>query len=216
MIQDRLEFFRSVLDTMPSAVFVVDADVRILHLNATAAAWLGKDKNAVFMLRGGEVFHCIRSTETPEGCGHSESCRDCVIRGSVQAAMRGSKLFRAKARVQLRQHGRVTDFHLLITTAPFTHEATPLALLILEDISELIQLRSLLPICANCKKIRTDQGAYVQIEAYLREHSYAEFSHGICPECIQVLYPEVQRRKAEAALKIAASLALPGGHVRSA
>jgi PAS domain-containing protein len=191
VLQDRLEFFRSVVDTMPSAVFVVDADVRILHLNAMASAWLGKDKDAVFMLRGGEVFHCIHSTETPEGCGHSESCRDCVIRGSVQAAMRGSKAFRAKAKAQLWQHGMVTDIHLLITTAPFTLEATPLALLILEDISELIQLRSLLPICANCKKIRNDADYWEHLESYFQTRLGVDFSHAVCPDCLRALYPDL-------------------------
>lgn len=193
MLQDRLEFFRSVLDSIPSAVFVVDADVRILHLNATASGWLGKDKDAVFMLRGGEVFHCIHSTETPEGCGHSESCRDCVIRGSVQAAMRGSKAFRAKARVQLRQREALTDIHLLITTAPFTHEEQSLALLILEDISELIQLRSLLPICANCKKIRNDADYWEHVESYFQARLGVDFSHSVCPDCLRILYPDLHK-----------------------
>ena len=193
MLQDRLEFFRSVLDSMPSAVFVVDADVRILHLNATATAWLGQDTDAVLMLRGGEAFHCIHSTETPEGCGRAESCRDCVVRGSVRAAMRGSKVFRAKARVQLRQRERLTDIHLLITAAPFAHEEQQLALLILEDISELIQLRSMLPICANCKKIRNDADYWEQVESYFQTRLGVDFSHSVCPECLGRLYPDLQK-----------------------
>ena len=52
-----------------------------------------------------------------------------------------------------------------------------------EDISELLQLRSLLPICAWCKKVRDDTGYWQQIEVYVSEHSDAEFSHGICPDC---------------------------------
>lgn len=51
-------------------------------------------------------------------------------------------------------------------------------------------LRGLLPICSSCKKIRADDSYWTQIEAYIREHSEAEFSHGICPECTQKLYPE--------------------------
>jgi PAS domain S-box-containing protein len=51
-------------------------------------------------------------------------------------------------------------------------------------------LSGLLPICANCKKIRDDKGYWTQIEGYIKEHSEAEFSHGICPDCIQKLYPE--------------------------
>ena len=51
-------------------------------------------------------------------------------------------------------------------------------------------LSGMLPICANCKKIRDDQGYYQQIEHYITEHSDAEFTHGICPDCAQILYPE--------------------------
>jgi hypothetical protein len=49
-------------------------------------------------------------------------------------------------------------------------------------------LTGLLPICVACKKIRDDQGYWNQIEAYIRDHSDAEFSHCICPECARALY----------------------------
>lgn len=52
------------------------------------------------------------------------------------------------------------------------------------------QLSGMLPICASCKKIRNDKGYWEQIEMYVRDHSEAEFSHGICPECAKTLYPE--------------------------
>jgi len=51
-------------------------------------------------------------------------------------------------------------------------------------------LGGLLPICASCKKIRDDKGYWNQIESYIRDHSEAEFSHGICPDCAKKLYPE--------------------------
>jgi hypothetical protein len=51
-------------------------------------------------------------------------------------------------------------------------------------------LEGILPICASCKSIRTETGAYEQIEAYVSRHSEAQFSHGICPECMKKLYPE--------------------------
>ena len=52
-------------------------------------------------------------------------------------------------------------------------------------------LSGLLPICANCKKIRDDQGYWTQIESYIRDHSEADFSHGVCPDCLGSLYPDV-------------------------
>jgi hypothetical protein len=51
-------------------------------------------------------------------------------------------------------------------------------------------LRGLIPICSSCKKIRNDQGYWTQIETYLREHTDAEISHGLCLDCLRKLYPE--------------------------
>lgn len=55
---------------------------------------------------------------------------------------------------------------------------------------ELDSLAGVLRICSSCKRIHTDRGAWDQIEVYLTEHSEAEFSHGICPECEAKLYGE--------------------------
>ncbi len=60
-----------------------------------------------------------------------------------------------------------------------------------EALANVKTLSGLIPICASCKKIRDDRGYWNQIENYLKEHSEAEFSHGICPDCAQRLYPEV-------------------------
>lgn len=55
--------------------------------------------------------------------------------------------------------------------------------------SEVKMLSGLLPICASCKKIRDDKGYWNQIESYIQDHSEAEFTHGLCPECAEKLYP---------------------------
>ncbi len=58
-------------------------------------------------------------------------------------------------------------------------------------LAEVTHLSGLLPICASCKKIRDDQGYWKQIESYVSEHSEAQFSHGLCPECMMMLYPDL-------------------------
>ena len=52
------------------------------------------------------------------------------------------------------------------------------------------RLRGLLPICSHCKKIRDDKGYWEQIETYISEHSDAEFTHGLCPDCAKKYYPQ--------------------------
>ena len=66
-----------------------------------------------------------------------------------------------------------------------------------KSLTKVRQLSGLLPICASCKKIRDDKGYWNQIETYIRDHSEAEFSHGICPECSKKLYPEYHREEPE-------------------
>jgi len=58
-------------------------------------------------------------------------------------------------------------------------------------IAKIRTLSGLLPICASCKKIRDDKGYWNQIETFIRDHSEAEFSHGICPDCARKLYPDL-------------------------
>jgi hypothetical protein len=64
-----------------------------------------------------------------------------------------------------------------------------------KTLSEVKVLRGLIPICSSCKRIRDDKGYWNQIESYIKKHSEAEFSHGICPECIEKLYPDLKGYK---------------------
>jgi len=57
-------------------------------------------------------------------------------------------------------------------------------------LSKIRTLSGLLPICSSCKKIRDDKGYWHQVESYISDHSKAEFSHSICPECTEKLYSE--------------------------
>jgi ligand-binding sensor domain-containing protein len=59
-----------------------------------------------------------------------------------------------------------------------------------EAVAQIQTLKGLLPICASCKKIRDDSGYWNQMETYIHEHSGADFSHSICPECLLKLYPD--------------------------
>jgi two-component system, chemotaxis family, CheB/CheR fusion protein len=58
-------------------------------------------------------------------------------------------------------------------------------------LEEIRTLRGIIPICANCKKIRDDKGFWNQVESYISDRTEAQFNHGVCPECIEKLYPEL-------------------------
>ena len=67
--------------------------------------------------------------------------------------------------------------------------------LVAERTAEIKTLQGTLPICANCKKIRNDQGAWQQLEIYISQHTDAQFSHGICADCKKELYPQLSRKR---------------------
>jgi hypothetical protein len=56
-------------------------------------------------------------------------------------------------------------------------------------------MQSMLPICSSCKKIRDEQGYWQQVETYFKDHTGVQFTHSICPECAQKLYPNLNREK---------------------
>ena len=60
-----------------------------------------------------------------------------------------------------------------------------------QALARIKTLRGLIPICVSCKKIRDDEGFWNQVEEYIEQHSEAEFTHGICPDCATTLYPEL-------------------------
>ena len=58
------------------------------------------------------------------------------------------------------------------------------------------QLSGLLPICSYCKKVRDDTNYWQQVEAYVGQHSEAQFSHGICPDCYEtIVKPELRKHQ---------------------
>jgi len=183
-------FYRAVLDAIPSPVLVVEEDVRIVSYNAAAAGLLSGDATAVLHRRAGEALRCLHSTESPDGCGRGPVCLDCVVRQSVNQALEGKGTVRRKARMEIVSHEQVTPIFLLVTATPLQYEGRDLVLVLLENIGELISLHGLLPICAGCKKIRSEDGYWHHLESYFESHLDVDFTHGLCPDCIKRLYPE--------------------------
>jgi PAS domain S-box-containing protein len=78
------------------------------------------------------------------------------------------------------------------TTARRAAEAEREALIaeLQRALSEVRTLTGIIPICAGCKKVRDDAGYWQAVELYVGEHTGADFSHSLCPDCMTRLYPE--------------------------
>lgn len=190
MFVEKNEFLSSVFNAIPAMLLVVDEDVSVCFWNKAAAKIVGTDREKIYKRRGGEVLGCVHALDVPGGCGRGPNCKDCIIRNAVKKACGGAVVHREKTRMELHAGGMSVEAHLLVTAAAFVFEGMPLVLLTLEDISEVMQLQSLLPICAGCKKIRDDKQYWESVDRYFNKYLDIEFTHSLCPECIKKLYPD--------------------------
>lgn len=186
-------YFRILFDAVPSPVLIVDFDVRILDYNIAGAGLLGQDRRLQYMKRGGDALHCVHSYESPEGCGRSTDCSDCIIRNSVSEALRDGKVCRRRTMMRLvdGQANPRREVMLLVTASPFRYEEKDLVLLILDDVSEVMELQKILPICSYCRKIRSDENYWKSVEEYFLEHQNLLFSHSICESCMREHFPKI-------------------------
>lgn len=189
----RNSMLQSAFDAIPSLIFVVDEDVRIQAYNAAAAGLLAGDRAAVLKHRAGDLLHCLHSTETPGGCGRAPFCRECIVRNSVAGAFQGRRVVRNRAKIEIVRDETAVEIYALITTSPFQYEAKPFVLLVVEDISEIAELRRIIPICSFCRKVRDDKESWLRVESYFKTHWDLDFSHSLCPECMEKHYPEEYR-----------------------
>lgn len=172
-----------VFDAMPSMIFVVDGDMRVQTYNAAAAELLAATDGAVFKGRCGEVLGCLNAKGSPRGCGHGHACSGCVVRNAVAKVFAGGRVVRQRSRLELTLEGRTIDLFAQVTASPFLFDGQELALLVIEDFSEIMALKRMIPICSVCKKIRDGASSWSRLEAYFKEQWGVDFSHGYCPEC---------------------------------
>ena len=182
------QLYAEILDAIPIPIFLVDDDVRILDLNTAASSVFGLSKQAVHLRHGGEVLHCLNSTDAPEGCGRGPACKSCVIRNSVGNSLKGLKTTRRRMKFEMIVEPGKAELELFITATPLPQAGENAVLLIVEDITEISKLRAIIPICSECKRVRNDGQYWQQVDSYFHDYIGVDFSHGLCPECLQTVY----------------------------
>jgi len=179
----------------PSATIIVDRDGRVIKSN------MAKKRTGDRLPRIGDVMY--RDYASKHVINMYQELMDSINDGAI------------KSFPQLKYGNKI----LSITIAPFPDGAIITSQDVTRQIEaendnihlirelrralqEVEQLRNLLPICASCKKIRDDSGYWNDIEVYFQKHGNLNFSHAMCPECVEKLYPDVwesiKKRKAAA------------------
>jgi transcriptional regulator with PAS, ATPase and Fis domain len=141
-------FLKSLFESIPCGVLIIDGDRRILAVNNVLEQTFGISEAEVMDQRGGEALKCVNAFKDPKGCGFAEECVSCGVRNTALEALSGNQVHRKKATFQLLVDGKTRSLQLLISAAPFDHEGKRLAVIILEDMTELNTLR---------KRLKTDQ-----------------------------------------------------------
>ena len=141
-------FLKSLFESIPCGVLIIDGDRRVLAVNNILEQTFGISGAEVMDQRGGEALRCVNAFKNPKGCGFAEECITCRVRNTALEALEGNQIHRKKSNLQLLVDEKTRDLQLLISAAPFDHEGKRLAVIILEDITELNTLR---------QRLKTDQ-----------------------------------------------------------
>ncbi len=184
---------RRIFDAIPAPILILDTDYRVLDHNLAAGEILALTEQEAAAVLCGESLGCIHIDRSPAGCGSGEPCATCVLRLSVRRAQAGRSTVRQPTRMLLRrdatQQHQPVDF--LVSASPLSHEDETLVLMMLEDVTELTDLRRIIPICAQCGKMRDDDQYWQSVQDYLTRYTQVRFTHGLCPECLHALYPDL-------------------------
>ena len=190
---------QNVLDS-PSPLCITNTDFEIVQANkAYLEIW------PITSSEAGKALKCYESR--PGALCHTSDCplqqvidgkSEVTVESAKYKSREGANTFIISARPFRNAEGAllgvVESFQNISERIKAENAKAELIDGLQEALDKVNLLGGLLPICASCKKIRDDKGYWNQIESYIRDHSEAEFSHGICPDCAKKLYPDFYDR----------------------
>lgn len=173
----------ALLDAIPSLAFVVDADATVLEANRAARLWLADGAAVRLKLPPGDVLRCIFPRDSRGDCGTTEGCPSCGLRRSIEAAIAGRPAPRRVAHMLVSPAGRPEDRWFLVSASPLALEGRRLAVVVLEDATQLVELRELLPFCPGCGASREAPDPLGQARIFLRKHPDFLLADELCADC---------------------------------
>ena len=105
-------FLKTLFDSIPCGVLIVDRDRRIQAVNNVMERTFGISSVEVIDKRGGEALNCIHASESPKGCGFADECQNCQVRNTALKALADEQIHRKKANLQLLTNGKNYRFSI--------------------------------------------------------------------------------------------------------
>ena len=193
---------RTLIDNLPDAIFVKDVECRKIIANPMDIRYMGvqSEKDVI----GKTDFDFYLPTEAAKYYADDKSVIESgipIINGeSYILDKQGNKIYTLFFKIPLRDEqgniiGLVGVARDITERKRIEEERERLIAELQTALADVKTLSGLVPICSNCKKIRDDKGYWTQIEGYIQEHSQAKFTHGVCPDCMDKLYPNFVAKK---------------------
>jgi PAS domain-containing protein len=182
---------RSVIEAVPSPLFILNKNLEIVDHNKAGVLFVGPDAEILLMRLCGEALHCFHEQEAIEKCGKTEFCKDCVFRNVTEDVWKGKAALRKKYKFRIKRNGKTATRYLHVSSSPLEYKNELFAILIIEDATELEEIRQIIPICSICKNIRNDDSYWDSVEKFINDHSGIQLTHSICPECAKKHYPDM-------------------------
>ncbi|MBU4054538.1 MAG: PAS domain-containing protein [Proteobacteria bacterium] len=178
-----------VMDEILDGVVVLDNEDRIIDMNPAARRMLGADMKTSHGQLAEKAIP-VWDELTRNSSGQENSTIDFIIEGDVRRhiALTLSIMFKKRTK----SGGKLILLRDITDRKKAEEELKTLITNLQNALIEIKTLKGIVPICANFKKIRDDEGFWEQVEAYVSKHTDAQFSHSICPDCLEKLYPEYQ------------------------
>ncbi len=191
-LNEALEFNQKILATSSVGIATYSFDGRTTFTNVAMAHIIGGTKEQLL----GQNFRQLDSWKV---CGLLAAAEEVLATGGEKTLqVHGTTAFGREVWLDcgLCRFKSGDEDHLLLTISDITSlkRAEQDKQTMIENLQKALsgvkKLSGLLPICASCKKIRDDQGYWNDVERYVSEHSEAQFSHSLCPDCMKKLYPD--------------------------
>ena len=160
--------------------------------------WAKRIREALPMIAEGNIDLILTDLALPDGKGFEtiKKLNEVVKKVPIIVLTSNSDerlalyILRAGAQDYLIK-GQVTTYDL-VRSIRYSMERKALVAELQESLDNIKTLKGLLPICSSCKKIRNDQGYWKTVEAYIQEHSHAQFTHGLCPQCMTKYFQSLE------------------------